>query len=325
MRILVTGGSGFIGTNYMDFLVQKDIEALINIDFKPPRNKEHSKYWRDCDILNKPKFEEIVKNFSPTHIVHLAATCGLSTDISDFVANIGGVKNLLDILDGISSVKHVIFTSSLLVCEPGYIPKNDTDYRPYTVYGESKMLGEKIVRSRENLAYTWTIIRPISIWGPWIVEPFTNFFKLISKGLYFHIGSGCCLRTFGYVENTIFQIQQILLKSVESSNNKTVYVSDNTPIDLCDFADEVGRVINGKKIRHMPLAVVKVVAKIGDLLKILGWKNVPLTSFRLKNMQTELVYTDLLKPIAEISGPLPYDYKSGVARTVKWLRKEKII
>jgi len=42
-------------------------------------------------------------------------------------------------------------------------------------------------------------------------------------------------------------------------------------------------------------------------------------------MQTELVYTDLLKPIAEISGPLPYDYKSGVARTVKWLRKEKII
>ncbi|MDP8265660.1 MAG: NAD(P)-dependent oxidoreductase [Candidatus Aceula meridiana] len=325
MRILVTGGSGFIGTNYMDSLVQKDIEAFINIDFKAPRNPEHNKYWRDCNILDKSKFEKIVKDFAPTHIVHLAATCGLGKNMDDFAANTEGVENLMCILNGVPSVKHAIFTSSLLVCEPGYIPKHDTDYKPYTVYGESKMLGEKIVRSRENLAYTWTIIRPISIWGPWIVEPFTNFFKLISKGLYFHIGSGHCLRTFGYVENTVFQMQKILLRSLENSTNETVYVSDNIPVDLCDFASEAGRAINGKKIKHMPLIIVRMVAKIGDFLKMVGWKNVPLTSFRLKNMQTELVYTDLLEPIAKISGPLLYDYKAAVDRTVKWLKKEKII
>lgn len=325
MKILVTGGSGFIGTNYMEYLIQSGDHEIINIDFKPPRNNEHFQYWRDCDILDKPKFENIVKDFSPTHVVHLAAICGLSKDMSDFAANTEGVENLMDILDNVPSVKHVIFTSSLLVCEPGYAPKNDTDYKPYTVYGESKMIGEKIVRSRENLSYTWTIIRPISIWGPWSVEPFTNFYKLIAKGLYFHIGSGHCLRTFGYVENAAFQIQKILLNALEHNKNQTLYLSDNTPIDLCDFASEVGRAINGKKIRHMPLAMVSIVAKIGDLLKRLGWKNVPLTSFRLKNMQTELIYTDYLKPIAKISGPLPYDYKAAVDRTVKWLKKEKVI
>lgn len=325
MRIIVTGGSGFIGTNYMEYLIKQGEYEIINIDFKPPRNKEHFKYWRDCDILDKPKFNKIIKDFSPTHIVHLAATCGLSNNINDFAANTKGVENLLDILDDVSSIKHVIFTSSLLVCEPGYKPKNDIDYKPYTVYGESKMLGEKIIRSRTTLHYSWTITRPISIWGPWIVEPFTNFFKLIAKGLYFHIGSGHCLRTFGYVENTAYQIQKLLLKSLEDDNNKTVYLSDNTPIDLCDFADEVGKVINGKKIKHMPLFLVKIMAKIGDICKFLGWKSVPLTSFRLKNMRTELVYTDLLVPIANITGQLPYDYKAGIERTVGWLRKEKLI
>ena len=152
MRILVTGGSGFIGTNYMDLLVQKDIEALVNIDFNSPRNKEHVQYWRDCDILNKSKLEKIVKDFSPTHVVHLAATCGLSTDLSEFAANTEGVENLVDILDQVPSVKHVIFTSSLLVCRPGYIPEHDTDYKPYTVYGESKMLGEKIIRA---VGFSW--------------------------------------------------------------------------------------------------------------------------------------------------------------------------
>lgn len=40
------------------------------------------------------------------------------------------------------------------------------------------------------LPYAWTIIQPISIWGPWGEEPYKNFFKAIVQGWYFHIGSG---------------------------------------------------------------------------------------------------------------------------------------
>jgi len=44
MKLLITGGSGFIGTNYVDYALTKGCEVL-NIDIKSPSKKEHDPYW----------------------------------------------------------------------------------------------------------------------------------------------------------------------------------------------------------------------------------------------------------------------------------------
>ena len=98
MKILVTGGSGFIGTNYLEYLIQNGKDDFINIDFQAPRNVEHNKYWKNCNILDKRKFKKITKEFSPTHVVHLAAKTGLSNNINDYKTNTEGVEILMDIL-----------------------------------------------------------------------------------------------------------------------------------------------------------------------------------------------------------------------------------
>ena len=49
MKILVTGGSGFIGTNLMEYYLSKGVEAL-NFSTDPPKNPEHKSYWRKVDI-----------------------------------------------------------------------------------------------------------------------------------------------------------------------------------------------------------------------------------------------------------------------------------
>ena len=66
----------------------------------------------------------------------------------------------------------------------------------------------------------------------------------------------------------------------------------------------------------MPVWTLKIVAKIGDIAKFLGWKNPLLTSSRLKNMLTNLIY-DIDPLVAE---ELPYTLKEGVQITVDWLR-----
>ena len=50
-----------------------------------------------------------------------------------------------------------------------------------------------------------------------------------------------------------------------------------------------------------------------------GWHSVPLSSFRLNNIRTEYVFD--MQPIMEVSGPLPYNLKTGVERTIEWLRE----
>jgi nucleoside-diphosphate-sugar epimerase len=236
-----------------------------------------------------------------------------------FAANIDGVKILINVASETPSVEHVVFTSSLLVCKMGYIPKHDTDYQPSTMYGESKVRGEQIVREAKDLSYAWTIIRPISIWGPWCKEPYKNFFKAVAQGWYFNIGSGHYKRSLGYVGNTVHQIYQLLLAPIEKIDKKTFYVADDNPADLYDMANMIRQAVGARNIRHIPLWTAKLAAKVGDFLKIAGWRHVPLTSFRLNNILTEYIFD--MRPIMEVSGSLPYALKTGVEKTVQWLRE----
>jgi nucleoside-diphosphate-sugar epimerase len=322
MRILVTGGSGFIGTNYVDYALLKGAE-LINIDIKPPAKKIHQSYYKECNIMDYEKLKSIIQNFKPTHVVHLAAKTGAHsiTDVKEFAPNMEGVKNLINAIQSIDTVEHVIFTSTLLVCKMGYIPKHDTDYMPTTAYGVSKVEGEKIVRNWEGLDFKWTIIRPISVWGPWMIEPYINFFKAVAQGWYMHIGQGHYKRSMGYVENIAHEIHSILLAPSEKVHKKTFYVGDPEPTDLYDFAEEVSKQMGASKIRKMPYPVAKSLAAVGDLLKFFGWHGVPLSSFRLNNIMTEYVFD--LSPIMEIAGSLPYNVSEGIKRGIEWMREKK--
>lgn len=319
MKILITGGSGFIGTNYIKYLLNLDNIIFINLDINSPRNPKHKKFWYQCNILDRANLQSIIEKFQPTHIVHLAAKTGMDEESLDtFAANMEGVKNLLKICNNSPKIKRVIFTSTLLVNEIGYISKFTTDYNASTLYGQSKVEGEKIIRSFKNPTFSWCIIRPISIWGPWCDEPYKNFFKLISKNYYFHIGSGHYKRSIGYVENTAHQIHELLISEKKNVDKKTFYLADEHPVDLYSMANLISENMQSRKIWNIPLWIAKFIAFIGDICKKIGWHNVPLTSFRLNNMLTEYTYN--VDPIIKIAGGASFDLQSGIDRTVKWLR-----
>lgn len=320
MKLLITGGSGFIGTNYVDYALAKGCEVL-NIDIKHPYKKDHNQYWYECDIMDYERLKKIFIDFKPEFVVHLAAKTGAHsiTNIEEFKPNMDGVKNVINACINVNSVKRVIFTSSLLVCKMGYIPKHDTDYMPTTAYGQSKVEGEKIVRNWQNLPFEWTIIRPISVWGPWMIEPYINFFKAVAQGWYMHIGHGHYKRSMGYVENIAHEIHSILLASSEKVHKKTFYVGDPEPTDLYEFAEKVRKEMNAPKIRNMPYWLAKTFATIGDVFKFFGWTNVPLTNFRLRNITTEYIFD--LSPIMEVCGSLPYDMDTAIKKTVEWFKR----
>jgi nucleoside-diphosphate-sugar epimerase len=321
MRILVTGGSGFIGTNYIELQLRIGNAEFINLDNRPPRNPAHKSFWQGCDILDASRIETKIRDFSPTHVVHLAAKCGLDeTELDAYAANMEGAENLLFALKEMPSVERVIFTSSLLVCRVDHVPKHDADYQPSTLYGRSKARMEEIIRAEKTLPFVWTIVRPISIWGPWCEGSYREFFKTIAQGRYFHIGHGHYRKSLGYVENTVHQIHKLLLAPVEKVDRKTIYLADEPPADLYDFANKVQSVLGVKRLRHIPLGMTKLAAKVGDIFKATGWHSVPITSFRLNNILTEYVFD--LQPIMEISAPLPYDFQTAVERTVGWMRSK---
>lgn len=317
-KILVIGGSGFIGTNFVEYCLQSKIEVL-SFDINPPKKATHYNIWRKINIEEYDSFKENLIDYSPDYIVHLAARTDLNgKTIEDYSANTKGVRNLINIINQLPNLKKILITSSMLVCHTGYYPKDQFDYSPTTVYGTSKVETEKIVW--ENMpSCDWAILRPTSIWGPWFGEPYRNFFDMVISRKYFHIGSKGCTKTYGYVGNATYQIKQILFTETIDKNNKVFYIGDEKPTNIEEWGNEIASEL-GYKIFKMPFFVIKCAALFGDVLKKVGI-HFPMTSFRLKNMTTNNIID--LSATTKIAPNPPFTRHEGIINTLSWLKNYK--
>lgn len=318
MKILITGGSGFIGTNMVDYYISKGWNVK-NVDLVQPKQPEAMSLWEQCDIRDYAALEAIFLEFMPDYIIHLAARTDLDgKTVDDYSANTKGVENVLKAASQLKALKKLLITSSMLVCHTGYIPGDQHDYAPSTFYGESKVITEKLVWANRP-ACDWAILRPTSMWGPWFGVPYRNFFDIVKAGKYFHIGHRSCTKTYGYIENAIYQVNKILLSTTTDEGNKVFYLGDKPAIFIEEWANQIAAAL-GKKILRVPFWAIRMAALFGDMLKRLGIQ-FPMTSFRLKNMTTDNIIP--LDNTYELAPAPPVDRITGINRTLKWMERAR--
>lgn len=323
-RSLVTGGSGFIGTNLVQLLSARG-HTVQSLDTVEPRNPAHRSLWVKGDLLDRQGLADALQRFQPEYVYHLGARTDLDgAAIADYPANTEGVSNLVAAIESVESVDRVIFASSRLVCKIGYQPQADVDYCPTTAYGESKVEGERIVRAQCGKArFSWVILRPTSIWGPWFDVPYKTFFLSVARGRYVHPAGHGIEKSFGYVGNTVRQLLQVAEVAAGRVHAKTFYLADYPPIDVAEFATSIQRATGARPVMHVPLALLRATAKVGDMLKSLGFASPPITTFRLANLLTPMVHD--LRTLEALCGPLQDGLDAGVEETVKWLRSTRQI
>ena len=321
MKIVVMGGSGFIGTNLID-LLEAEACTILNLDIRKPKKRGHDGYFKCVDLLDFESLLKNLKNFDPDYIVNLAARTdldGLSVD--EYRVNTDGVSNILECCKRLSTLNRVIFASTKLVTPTDALVSDLNDYQPDTLYGESKAIGEKIIESNGHIR-NWIIVRPTSIWGPWSIAdhiPYGMFFKIIEKGRYVHPAIIDQPRYFGYVENTCYQIYSLLLHPSDTVLRKKFYLADYEVYNIFDWANLISEAFGKKPIRKLPRPLVFLLAYIGDLAKLCGWKTVPFSSFRLKNMAANTTKVPL-ENTKNLVPKLPFSIKGGVNRTVNWIQ-----
>ncbi len=312
-KIFITGGSGFIGTNLVEYLLAQGHEVL-SADIKAPVKKEHEKFYRAVDILDSNMLNQAITSFNPDYIFHLAARTDLNgTSLEDYAVNTTGTSNVIAAANNVPGLQKMVFASSMLVCKAGYYPKHDQDYAPDTVYGTSKVEMEKVIRNATMQA-DWSIVRPTSIWGPWFKTPYRDFFDVVSKGRFVDIGKKYCTKTYGYIGNSIYQMNAILFSPAASK--RTFYLGDEPPIFISDWAKEIASEMKTRQPVKIPFTAMKMGAIAGDVLKLVGL-SFPMSSFRLKNMTTNNIID--LSATYELAPNPPFSRKDGVRITTEWL------
>ncbi len=315
MKILITGGSGFIGTNLIEYI--RNEYSLINIDINPPNNPDQIKYWYKCDILDKSKLLGIFNEYNPICVIHLAARADVEgKTLDDYKANTIGTQNVLESVMDTTSVKRIIITSTQFVNQYHGVPKHDEDFAPHTVYGESKVITETLTR-KADLKCCWTIIRPTNIWGPWHWRYPHEFWKVIAKGKYLHPSNQKVVRSYGYVGNVCWQIKRIFELDKNIVNKNVFYVGDES-INILEWVNLFSKYQIGKNVKQVDKNILKLIAFFGDLLKIVDIK-FPLTSSRLKSMTTSNEAP--MSKTFQVLGNSPYSLNEGVIKTIDWLRE----
>lgn len=317
IKIIITGGSGFIGTNLIDKLVQSRKFVIFNIDIARPKKEEHLRYWINMDIMDREKLMGFFGESLPSIVVHLAARTDTDPEntLEDYRVNTQGSENLISAVRDTSTVKHVIFTSTQFVHQYQGFPKSDTEFAPHTVYGESKMIMEKSIRAAQ-LNCVWTIVRPTNIWGPWHLRYPYEFWDVLSKGYYIHPGNEPVIRSYGYVGNVVQQLITILELPNDIVGGKVFYVGDK-PIDLFEWTNGFSIEQTGKQVRVVPRFIIRIIALLGDALSLIRIR-FPITTSRYKSMTTSNIAP--MDFTFEILGLPKYSLSDGIKETVQWMK-----
>ena len=175
MRILVTGGAGFIGSHVVDAYLAAGHEVAILDNFSTGQvgNVNPAAAVHRVDLRDQPEVEKTVVAFRPDLVNHHAAQSEVPKSVADpaFDAqvNIVGALNLLKACAD-HGVRKVIFSSTggALYGEPDVVPTDeDHPVRPLSPYGTSKFSFEQYLGTfRRTFGLDYTVLRYANVYGP---------------------------------------------------------------------------------------------------------------------------------------------------------------
>jgi nucleoside-diphosphate-sugar epimerase len=174
------------------------------------------------------------------------------------------------------------------------------------------------VRAQSAPHVSWVLVRPTSIWGPWFDVPYKGFFTSVENGHYRHPRGRRILKSFGYVGNLAHALARLASSPEAVVAGKVFFLADYEPIDVREWSRTIARHFGVRDVREIPYALMKLAALVGEVLQATRLAEPPITSWRLNNLVTNMIYP--MAPTAEVAGALPFSVDEGVATTVAWMR-----
>jgi UDP-glucose 4-epimerase len=286
MKILVTGGAGFIGSHLVDRLIQEGQEVAVvdNLSSGKRKNLNRAAEFYKTDIQSS-RLEQVFRKERPSVVVHLAAQINVRRSVDDPIfdaqVNILGMLNLVQ-----QAVKHgtrkIVFASSggAIYGEQETFPAPESHpTRPLSPYGITKLTGEHYLAYYQYLSgIQYVILRFANVYGPrqdpegeaGVVSIFAK--KMLGGEQPITNGNGRQSRDFVYVEDVVEANLAVMGQEIQGTYNvgtgqeTTVNELFKTLAELtgCGFKGIHGPAKKGEQARS--------VVDISKIRQEIGWE-----------------------------------------------------
>ncbi|MGJ1283484.1 NAD-dependent epimerase/dehydratase family protein [Sphingobacterium spiritivorum] len=311
MKIVIIGGSGFVGTQLIDLLLKTTNYQIVNVD------KNESKRFADITVLTNILDKELLCNrLSGSDIVILLAA-EHRDDVTPtslyYDVNVQGMKNTLQAMKT-NGIKRIIFTSSVAIYGLNKAnPDESFSADPFNHYGKSKWQAEQVLQQWYKSHSDWNIniVRPTVIFGEGNRGNVYNLLYQIASGKFMMIGKGNNQKSMSYIGNIIAFIK-FLIEQKREGYNVYNYV-DKPDFTTNDLVYHTGNILN-KKIptTHIPYWLGMLGGYGFDVLAWISRKKLNISSVRVKKFCAVTQY-DSAKAMASGFVP-PYSMEEGLKR-----------
>jgi nucleoside-diphosphate-sugar epimerase len=261
MRLLVTGGTGFIGSHLAEEGRRRGAEVVVlGLTDRPEEQA-------NVELLSRLGVEVIPGSITDaelcrravqgaTHIFHLAVAMregGKSDEFFESI-NLEGTRTLLEAAS-VQRVERFVYCSTIGIYghrAPG-ITREDSPLAPGNVYERTKVAAERVVRTFvEQCGLPATVLRPADVYGP-RDQRLLKLFKGVSRGRFPLFGSGSGRRHMVYVDDVVSAFFQACERS--EALGEGLIVAGPSVCTLKQLLDEIARATGSKRYGfQLPLA-----------------------------------------------------------------------
>lgn len=316
-KILVTGGSGFLGINLIRFLLDKGFKVK-SLDIEPFDYPEKDKVEViQGDIRNKDEINKSLKDIDI--VIHCAAALPLYSKEEIFETDVEGTRNILESAKD-NDIERVVFISSTAVYGvPDHHPiKEDDPLVGVGPYGEAKIQAEKVCEEFRSKGMCIPIIRPKSFIGPERLGVFAILYDWASDGKNFPmIGKGDNKYQLLDVEDLCRSIYKCSIKDCNIVNDTFNIGAE----EFTTFKEDLQSVLNeagySKKIISFPAKPAILILRLLEKLNLS-----PLYQWVYETAGKDS-YVSIEKAKEKLNWSPEYSNKEALLRNYKWYLENK--
>lgn len=327
MKILVTGGGGFLGFAIVRQLLSQGHEIVSFSRHKYTYLEEVSVIQFQGNLSDFGVLKQAMEGCEA--VFHVAAKVGMWGKFEDFfLTNVKGTENVLKACRELG-IRYLIFTSSPSVVFDGKDSEGKSESLPYpkkftAFYPQTKAMAEQLIMAANNASLKTVCLRPHLIWGPGDQTLLPRLIEKAKQGKIWIIGDGSNKVDCVFIDNAAKAHAKVLCQMIIDPlpvEGKAYFISQGNPIPMAELINNLISTAGLPPVsKHLTPVIAQFIGRVMETTyRFFGKASEPIITLFLAQQLSAAHWYDISAAKRDFGYEAEVSIEEGMVKLKDWL------